>query len=122
VERLLRVGALAAIVAAASATGVGVCPWAMIMRVPCPGCGMSRAASALAHGDVALASSLNPTAILTVPSSVALVAFFTLSYLYDGRLRANAPIPKAVALTTIAVLMAVWIARALGAFGGAVAV
>ncbi len=83
---------------------------------------MTRAALALAHGDIALAQTMNPSALLTVPIAAGLVAFFALSYLYDGRLRANARLPRALAVGTIVVLNAVWIARAFGAFGGPVPV
>ena len=102
--------------------GLPTCPWAMVMRSPCPGCGMTRAAGALAHGDVATAVAMNPTAPLTVPVSAAVVAFFLSAYVYDGNSGVNATVPRATALATIAVLYAVWIARACGAFGGPVAV
>jgi hypothetical protein len=122
VGRASRLAALITPLVLASTCGVSVCPWALVLRAPCPGCGMTRAALALAHGDIALAQTMNPSALLTVPIAAGLVAFFALSYLYDGRLRANARLPRALAVGTIVVLNAVWIARAFGAFGGPVPV
>ena len=122
VGRVLRLCAFVVPLALASALGVSTCPVALLTGTPCPGCGMTRAALALARGDVALATSMNPSALLTVPLSAGLVAFFTLSYLYDGRMRANARVPRALAIGTIVVLTCVWIARAVGAFGGPVSV
>jgi hypothetical protein len=120
--RLLRVIALVAPFALAGRFGVPTCPWALVTGRPCPGCGMTRAAGALAHGDVAAAITMNPTAPLTVPVSAAVVFFFLAAYVYDGNSRVNATLPRAAALATIAVLYAVWIARAFGAFGGPVPV
>jgi hypothetical protein len=120
--RVMRLGAFVGLLGLASAFGISTCPVALLTGTPCPGCGMTRAALALAHGDIALATAMNPSALLTVPLSAALVAFFSLSYLYDGRMRANARVPRALAVGTIIVLNCVWIARAAGAFGGPVSV
>lgn len=120
--RVLRVIALVSPFVSTGVLGIPVCPWAIATGRPCPGCGMTRAAGALAHGDIEAAIAMNPSAPLTVPVSAAIVLFFLASYVYDGRSRVNAPMPRAAALATIVVLYAVWIARAFGAFGGPVAV
>jgi len=120
--RALHVAALVSPLIVASACGVSVCPWALTMGTPCPGCGMTRAAIALAHGDVSTALALNPSALLTVPVSAAIVVFLVASYVYDGRSRANAPAPRTAAIATMIVLYGVWLARAFGAFGGPVSV
>jgi hypothetical protein len=122
VHRTLKLGAFVGLLGLASALGISTCPVALLTGTPCPGCGMTRAALALVRGDLALATTMNPTALVTVPLSAALVAFFSLSYIYDGRMRANARVPRALAIGTIVVLTCVWIARALGAFGGPVSV
>ncbi|NUO51220.1 MAG: DUF2752 domain-containing protein [Polyangiaceae bacterium] len=122
VGRVLRLCAFVVPLAIASSLGISTCPVALLTGAPCPGCGMTRAALALARGDIALATAMNPSALLTVPLSAGLVAFFTLSYLYDGRMRANARIPRALAIGTIILLTCVSIARAFGAFGGPVSV
>src|SRR5262245_14650085 len=43
------------------------CPIAELLGVPCPGCGLTRAALALATGDVARALSLHPLSPIAVP-------------------------------------------------------
>ena len=121
-NRGLRALAFFGALAALGALGVPTCMFALCTGQPCPGCGMTRAAVALAHGDLALATAQNPTALLTVPVSAGLVAFFALSYVYDGKLRAGHGPAKWLAIGTIALLTVVWIARALGAFGGPVSV
>jgi len=40
--------------------GPTICPIALVTGVPCPGCGMTRAASALIRGDIALALDYHP--------------------------------------------------------------
>lgn len=107
---------------AASAAGLPLCMWALATGQPCPGCGMTRAALALTELDWSLALQMNPTAPLTVPAAVGLAAFFAGAYVYDGKMRADEPIPRAIGVTTIVALTAVYIARAFGAFGGMVPV
>jgi hypothetical protein len=68
-ERLwLCVGLLSALVIAAMAAGWEgprmVCPLKAVVGVPCPGCGATRAAQALAAGQVMTAARLNPLAAL----------------------------------------------------------
>jgi hypothetical protein len=50
--------------------GPTICPIALLTGVPCPGCGMTRAASALLRGDLTLALDYHPLipliAVLTV--------------------------------------------------------
>jgi hypothetical protein len=50
--------------------GPTICPIALLTGVPCPGCGMTRAASALLRGDLTLALDYHPLipliAMLTV--------------------------------------------------------
>jgi hypothetical protein len=120
--RLARVLAISGAFAVARLLHLPLCPYALLSGQPCPGCGMSRAATALFKGDLARATELNPSALVTVPVAAILVLFFAASYVYDGRMRANAPVVRALGVGTIAVLTAVWIARAFGAFGGMVAV
>lgn len=64
--------------------GPALCPTRMIFGIPCPACGLTRAASAVAHGDVTYATALN---IAAVPLAVgALVLAIGLSYeLATGR-------------------------------------
>jgi hypothetical protein len=67
-NRLIRLGAYLGPLALAVALKVPLCPTAIISGMPCPGCGMTRAALALAHGDVHRACSLNPLALGVIPT------------------------------------------------------
>lgn len=51
--------------------GVQACPVLGLTGVPCPGCGMVRAALALASGDVAGAWRLHPLVFVAVPAMLA---------------------------------------------------
>jgi hypothetical protein len=46
------------------------CPFHLATGVPCPGCGTTRAALALARGDVLGALAFNPLAALGIPRPV----------------------------------------------------
>lgn len=37
-----------------------ICPFALITGIPCPGCGLTRAVVALAHGDIGSAVAFHP--------------------------------------------------------------
>ena len=65
---LVLVGAL---VLAAHAAGIVICPLRRTTGVPCPGCGSTRAIMSLLHGEFAEAVSTNPLAValaVLVPS------------------------------------------------------
>jgi len=47
--------------------GVDLCPLHAITGLPCPGCGMSRAISAISQGQFSIALALNPFALLAWP-------------------------------------------------------
>jgi hypothetical protein len=121
-----------AALAAGLALGVGVllstvrtCPMAIVLRVPCPGCGMTRAALALARGDLRAAWTLHPLAIVVVPALALLLATQGWSYVARGALPNNAWMDRfgVPAVWVLAALMtAVWIARFFGWHGGPVAV
>lgn len=53
---LLAVGVFGALIL----LGIYQCPVYGILGIPCPGCGMSRAAMAMLRGDIALAFAMNP--------------------------------------------------------------
>jgi len=49
------------------------CPFHALTEVACPGCGMTRACIALAHGDLSTAWSFHPFAYLLVSLSIAVL-------------------------------------------------
>ncbi len=118
VRYLAHVGPLAALVA----LGIPFCPVRLAFHQPCPGCGLTRAAFALARGDVATATALNPLAVVVVPITVALLVFASASYLFDGQTRLKHPVPTWVSAISLVALHVVWVARWFGAFGGPVSV
>lgn len=104
------------------------CPWASLFGIPCPGCGLSRAAALLVHGDLQGALRLHPLAPLLVPLLLAVSARAAADYVLGTALAAR---PTSLALRRaqgvlaclLAVLvLSVWMARFLGAFGGPVRV
>ncbi|HVW24552.1 MAG TPA: DUF2752 domain-containing protein [Polyangiaceae bacterium] len=98
---------------------VPLCPVALLFHLPCPGCGLSRATFALLRGDVREALDWHPLVIVALPALGALALHAT------SHERATAGKERAaVALSALlmGLLVAVWLARFAGAFGGPVAV
>jgi len=105
----------------ASALHLPICVWAIVLREPCPGCGMTRAAIALAHLDVDAALALNPLALAVVPASLWLVTEAVVLYVLRGRTKLGEPLRRNVGLSLCFALAVVWALRkVLGAFGGPV--
>ena len=120
--RLARVFVHVAPLAVITSLGIPICPVRIFYGKPCPGCGLTRAAFALAHGDLSHASELNPLAIVVVPIALAMIVFAIASYLRDGRTRMNHPLAIAVGALSLTALYVVWMMRWFGAFGGPVPV
>ncbi len=124
---LLGLGALGCCVGAAAL--LPLCPLANLTGWPCPSCGITRAALALLQGDPARALALHPLAPL-----VLLLAGLFAGGAWLGYVRSAQPVlpwtgsPRtrrvleATALLTCAALIALWLARFAGAFGGPVPV
>ncbi|WP_279105472.1 DUF2752 domain-containing protein [Gordonia paraffinivorans] len=62
-------------------SGPGMCPFAMITGLPCPGCGLTRSWVAFMHGDIAAAFGFNlfGPVLLVLTAVTALLAFATLA-------------------------------------------
>ena len=124
--RLGRVSAIAGVVGLAVWFSVPLCPFAIVTRHPCPGCGLTRATLALARGDVASALHFHPLAPLVVPLIVGAIVYNVLLYLRAGKRAATETLQgRWVTLGGIALgalMVGVWIARFFGAFGGPVPV
>lgn len=122
VTRALRVAGYCAPLALAYVFSVPVCPFALLGHLPCPGCGLTRAAVALLHGDVERAQAMNPLALVVVPLALLLFVIGVTAYIADGRSRMGHPWIKLVGLASIAALWVVWALRWFGYFGGPVTV
>ena len=119
-SRALRVALLVLPYAMAAWLDVTVCPVALVGRIPCPGCGVTRAALALARGDVLAATRMNPLAVVVVPVSAALFSYAALRYVRDGRARLGERGPSIVGGALGLGLAIVWLLRWFGLFGGPV--
>lgn len=124
--RALRLSAWGAAFVLLSASDVPLCPVAIVARVPCPGCGLTRAAGALIRGHVREAVQLHPLSPIVVPIVGAGLLWAAIIHVREGRWPSTAgPASARVAVAGVAlwtILLAVWIARFHGAFGGPVAV
>lgn len=125
-RRAARLGVFAAALAALLALDVPLCPVAVIGRVPCPGCGLTRATTELLHGHLAEAVRLHPLAPVVSPLVIALVAYGLVHFVRHGRWPAQSGRAgswvAAVGIALWALLLGVWLARFHGAFGGPVPV
>jgi hypothetical protein len=121
-RRAARLGLVALGFAAAVVFNVPLCPFAILTRHPCPGCGLTRGTLALLHGHVAEALRFHPLVPIVAPLVALALGWNAISYVRRGRWSATEGLrgpwlTRAVA--TLGVLMlAVWVARFLGALGG----
>lgn len=94
-------------------SGPTICPIALLTGVACPGCGMTRAASALLHGNVDLALQYHPLIPL-----IAVLAIAGWSWSLLRRTGRVQPMPtrlvNLVLIGTGISLLAVWILRFAG--------
>lgn len=98
------------------------CPFAHVFGIPCPGCGLTRAAWALLHGEWSRALQLHPLSPLLVPS-VAGALWATMASEVSATPAVAPPRTQGVLLWALcALLLGVWLARFGGAFGGPVPV
>jgi hypothetical protein len=118
---LVLLGALALIL-----PGLLPCPMAVVLRLPCPGCGMTRATFALLRGDLAGMLRFHPLAPLILLFLGGYLGGNTLGYLTTGRwgwLDARIGPRGNLALWALVVLVfGVWMARFAGLLGGPVPV
>lgn len=124
-----RLGVMLAFGAASAAIlllSIPVCPTALILHIPCPGCGLSRATLAALRGDFASAFKLHPAVFVVVP----MITLFMLGQVavyvnpewtrLEKLLRARWL--ESTMILVMLLVIALWIARFFGAFGGPVPV
>ena len=105
--------------AGAALSGVSLCPFAALTGIPCPGCGLLRATVALMRGHFAESVHIHPLALVAVP----VTAFAVLCVRSGKSMTRRAETLLTASMTALVVaMMAVWISRLGGAFGGPVSV
>jgi hypothetical protein len=121
-DRALRLGIVLSPLALGLALAIPICPAALLARVPCPGCGLTRAAWALISGDLARAIALNPLGPIVCPLLIAGGGFAMLRYVARGRIDADRWFAGPVLVVIMLALTIVWALRFAGYFGGPVAI
>jgi hypothetical protein len=103
---------------------VGVVPWRcplfLLTGIPCPTCGMTRAARFALHGDFGAATRMHPLWFLVLPACLAVGAAEAVAYARTGewgRVIERRAVAWGLSVIAIA-LVAVWVARFAGACGG----
>jgi len=101
-------------------TGVSFCPFKVATGLPCPGCGMTRAAIALLHGDPATSLFFHPLAVPLVAAAV-VIGLVDGWYWWRSRKPGAPPAPPSWLIervmlspapwVAIAVLVVVWLVR-----------
>jgi hypothetical protein len=119
------VAALAVLALALLAAPVKLCLVAAVLHVPCPGCGLTRAAFAMASGDFTRAFALHPLSLVLVPALGWIGSVHALRYVRTGRAWTDArssPWSEGLLAALALLVVAVWIARLFGFFGGPVSI
>ncbi len=96
------------------------CPFLALTGIPCPTCGMTRAIRLALHGDFAGATRMHPLWFVVAPTLVATGGEELAGHRREGRWGRALDrrwIRWALGALTLA-LIALWIARLEGAFGG----
>lgn len=100
------------------------CPLATIFHVPCPTCGMTRAARCVLRGDLAGANAMHPLWLVVLPACALAIVVELRGFAKSGAWGAAMQSTWLARVGTgiVVMLVVVWIARFFGAFGGPVAV
>lgn len=97
-----------------------LCPMRLFFHVPCPGCGLTRAASLVLHGDFVEATHMFPLWFVVLPLVAFVFGIDTWRYVRTGEWGSilGAGPAKWIGLAVMIALVAIWVARFFGAFGG----
>src|SRR4051812_32645374 len=82
--RALRLGTIVGLFGVAVLFRVPLCPFAIITRQPCPGCGLTRATLALMGGHLHEGFHYHPLAIVISPLVMVAFAYNGISYVRRG--------------------------------------
>jgi hypothetical protein len=97
-----------------------LCPLRIALGVPCPSCGITRATRLALGGDLGAATAMHPLWFLVDPYVGAIAIVQLATYARRGEflpLDKNRSV-KLAGQVLLALLLAVWVARFFGAFGG----
>ncbi len=94
----------------------------LMLHVPCPSCGLTRAARFVLQGDLAGATRVHPLWWFVFPYLGTLGVLEASRYVRTGATGTltSHPIAQKLGVLLLVLLVALWIARGLGAFGGPV--
>lgn len=124
--RVLRLALIAAVLGLAVAFGIPLCPFAIVTRHPCPGCGLTRATLAILQGHFHEGLRFHPLAVVVSPVIAGAFSYNAFTYVTQGRwAAAEAAQGRWITLFAIVIgtaMIALWIARFFGAWGGPVPV
>lgn len=106
---------------------IPICPTATFLGIPCPGCGLTRATLELAHGHLGAALALHPLSPVISPLFAWLTASAAVNYVRGSNTGRGDDARRArwttrLGATLLVLLLAVWIVRFFGVFGGPVPV
>jgi len=102
---------------AASVFEFVICPFRHIFGFSCPGCGLTRASTAMLHGDWARMWALHPLAPLLFPLMALVLGNLFLQALGITKIDITNYIPNSVGIVLLVVLLGLWIARLTGVYG-----
>jgi len=98
-----------------------VCPSRIVLGIPCPGCGLTRATEAMFVGNFAVMLRMHPLAPIIAPVAVFSIGrtiAVSAGFLGTGSLDPLGRIPSWVWGIVGIVLIGLWVARMFGLFGG----
>jgi hypothetical protein len=126
VGRAVRLLLVAAALGGAITLGIPLCPVAILTRHPCPGCGLTRATLAALHGHFHEAAHLHPLVFVVTPVIAVAFTYNALAYVRRGEWFASERVSgkwiNRAWITLGVAMLALWIVRFFGAFGGPVPV
>ncbi len=97
-----------------------ICPSRILLGVPCPGCGLTRASSAMVSGELGAMLRFHPLAPLVTPLVLFVIGRSILVYAgaIDPGFDPLRKVPNRVWGGFVVLLIGLWVARAFGLFGG----
>lgn len=122
-ERVARIVLLFGAIGALFASSVPLCPVAYSLHEPCPGCGLTRATFACAHGHFGDAYQFHPLVFVVLPILGVWTVTCVFRYLREGIALPPPRVSKFLSPATAVLwglLIVLWVLRWRGYFGGPV--